>query len=732
MILKSKSIKVNFLGAEEMQISELEKKNCRFYEILPLEEQEESVSHHILLVDVSGSMYNEIPILKAKVKDLLKALKTGGNHYVSILIYSGHYECYRIVSAVKCDTVSYKMARVYEVLEEELYTRSITVMSEPLETAIEIVQSLAGVCEQHHIALFTDGCLVPSKWSVKEEEKKCFEVAKLCWEKGIYFNAIGFGAYYDREFLKKMIALSKTGQLMHIDEIKDYYKAMLQLARQVDDQYSVDLTCGGDLFVCDAHIRYKQGTKLQSIQKVKPTIVVTFDAPLKIENKVVKDEEKVLEEGLRQSFFYELALYHILNEDLDNAELALAQTEDLYAYQTLANGYSFRERGKAIELLNEMIKVPEKRYRAGRVPIKIYLPEEEPLCLLEVLEAILRDSESRLLWDYHYAYKRIGIKTHVVEDNYHFIRPEAGYGEVVGMSIGSKKLNIGVKVKIEGLVEEKETGLKIGADLYRDYNLVVNGNINTTELWCELSKSLVTKFRKEKLIKRTITMHHRKIYTLNLTKLKATNKRMLKVLDQRELARYLYDIEVLECKQWAIKKVREQLLKEVEKKAINLEAVKEDIKMLKKRFRIDEKGIYKPCKVEKCDAAPYEVYPATVLEWKVDKFPKKKEQEKALKYYEGFIGQQVEESYRNLTEALELVRKEKREKEDLVNLVRLSYGLTGKALFIWEEETEKSKTETDKVLGINAVVGGKARIRTKTIDEIRIREDAYTVLTRCN
>lgn len=726
---------VQYAGAKELYISDTEKKKCYFYKLsMPLDTTP-SISHHILLLDVSGSMYGVMEQLKVKVAETLRALKTKPDQYVSVILYSGHGECYRLINAVRCDTLSYKMAKVYEVLEEELYTRSITVMSEPLEKAVEIVQGLGDVCDKHHIALFTDGYLVPSKWSYEEEEGKCFEVAKYCEKHGIHFNTIGFGKYYDRDFLRRLVALGKTGVFMHMDAMKDYYKTMVQLVDEVNEKYIIDIPIHNeDYFLFETHMRHQVMQDSISLQREGENIIVTFDAPLVTDSAIKTTENEVVADEVVDELYYQLAFYHLMREDLESAEFALAQTGDVAAYEKVRNAYTFEEKGRSLEVLDQLLHNPHKRYEKGREELQVTLPEEEPLCLLEVLGMILENKEAKLLWKYDYPYKRIGMKRKEVPNGYRFIRPELGYGEVIDLSIGRKKLNIGVKVKIEGMVEELETGLKVGASVYRDYNLVIDGNVNTNELWCELPKEIVRCLRKEKLIKKTMKLRDRRVYTLNLTKLKATNKRMLKSMSLEEVVKSLYEIQLLECKEWALKKLRSELQANTVTTEVEGQeqlGFLQETQRIKERFRLDATHTYKPEKVEEDLSKPYEIYKAQVLEWKIQRFPSKKYQEEALAAYRDFLIADHEADKQWLEETFKEVAREKRQKQQKVQLVRLACGLIGRPLCLWDSTKEKEKTETDKVLGVNAVVGGTVQIATKKVGEIQFRQDRYQILTKC-
>lgn len=717
--MKIKQVTISYMGAKEVTISETEKKYCRFYTLRPQEIEEDPVSHHILLVDTSLSMSPYLESLKEKVKETLRAFKAKGNQYVSVITYSGHGEAIRILNAVKCDTLSYKMARVYETIDEDVTLRSITVMSEPLEMAIDIVKSLVDSCDKHHIGLFTDGYLVPGKWCQEEEENKCLAIAKLCKEKNICFNAIGFGNYYDRRFLKAMIETSETGKLLHIDEIKDYYQCIKKLADEWDATYETQLFIDNeDYFIAKDQMRYKEKRCIKRLYYQQETLIVTFDGPLKIENKVIKDTKVEVDDLLYATFCYGMGYYHMFNEDIDSAEMMIAETQDLAAYEAVSNTYSFEEKGIALSLIDKLITEPKCRYKKGRVPIRMTLPQEEPLCMLEVLGLLLRDEACSLLWPYHTDYKRIGIKKEMADEAYRFIRPDLGFGQVIDVTIGSKKLNVGVKVKVEGMVEERETGLRLGAHIFRDYNIILNGNLNTETLAATLSKEALKLLRKEKLIKKVIKTRDKNIYLLNLGKLKVTNKRMIKSMTQQEIAKSLYDIQLLGCKEWAIKKIIE------EQEGVVASIGVEQGDDLRKRFGLDEKGMYQPKKVVENTEKPYEVYKAQVIEWKIEKFPTTKERNVA---YENYKGKNLDELYQLLAN----IRKEKRQKTYQVNLVRLGCGLLNKKMFLWEQEEEKSKVQTSKQLGINMICGEKVKINTKKIGSYVLRQDTYEIMECC-
>lgn len=729
--MKNTNFKVDFLGQKEMKIGYNNSKLANFYGITPLLEKNDNVNHHILLVDVSGSMYSNLDELQVKLNETLDTLVLGNNNYVSVILYSSHGECFRIVNAVKCDAIAYKMAKVKEVISKELYCRSLTVISEPIEEAIKISEGLVGICDKHHIILFTDGCVVPSKWGYKEEEEKCFDIARICKERDYFLNAIGFGNYYDRDFLKTLTAIA-DGTVNHIDEIPQYSETVLELVSMVND--GVLLHCpiqNNDFFSVQTATYYNSPKVLKSLQKDCSNLIVVFEDDLILDGEVIESSNLNVDEKYINDLLYALTLRHIINEDVDSAEITMAQTGDINLFNALSSCYSFSEKGNVINKLQTALVNESTRFVSGKEEIKVLLAEEEPICLLEVLDDILKDKESSLLWDINSKYKRISQKTKSIEDDIIFRYPQIGYMPINSITIAGNKLNVNVKATIEGEVLNKKTTMKMDAKVYRDFALIKNGIINVNKIAAILSKDLENKF-KDIIIER-VNFNGQDLVVLDLMKIKTTNKRMLKSISQDILANYLYDTEVLGARQWAIKQHLKGLTSKLNIEKIDLSGLPQEVIDARKSFRIDEKGVYSPLEVQKDIDELFEVYQATVLEWKIEKFPKTKMQKEFLEEYSIYVDESDPKgSFDKLNSLLLEVQNEKRMKENRINLVRISVGLIGKPIFLWEDVISKSKKSMDKTFNMNMVVGETATISTKTIDDIKVKEEKYKLLIKSN
>ena len=151
-----------------------------------------------------------------------------------------------------------------------------------------------------------------------------------------------------------------------------------------------------------------------------------------------------------------------------------------------------------------------------------------------------------------------------------------------------------------------------------------------------------------------------------------------------------------------------------------------------KKYRVDEKGLYHPIGVEKNNvSSDFQIYLAKVFEWKVEKYPKKKVELDIAEDYRSLFNDNEEDSMEIMWNEYKRLKVEQKEIENKVNIVRISSAILNKKIFIWEKEIEKEKKETDKFLDINTVVGGKIKISIKKINDISIRQDSYSLITRC-
>ncbi|MGL5822276.1 MAG: vWA domain-containing protein [Sarcina sp.] len=725
--MKIGNCNVEFLGRENINLEGINSL-CNFYNITSCKAEKRFINHHIILIDTSESIKGSLELLKKNIKETLKALKKGTNNYVSILAYGGQGETNIIAKALKCEDASYKVTKIYKNIDEKLVAKGSVIFSEVLANAFEIVKDFEDINLKNSLILFSDGYLATQD---NEEMEHINEYIAKLNEKEVYFTSIGMGELYDRSLLSEIANKFELGCFKHISEVKDFYKSIMCEIEKVNNYVSTDICINNHKFFISNESKFYESPKILKYLNVAQTnLVVVVDDFLNINEKQIKGRKKILEEKYRVDFSYSLARYYGRREKVEEMEKAILISKDEYAYNQLINCYSFIEKGKALEFLDELIENKTKRFKFGKIiDAKKY---NEPICLLEVLNELINDNECKLLWDYSSRYKRIGVKEHLIEDDYKFLRPNIGFGEVKSINIGERKLNIGIKVKIDGAVQNTSNKLKLDASIYRDYNLVLNGNINTEEICCQLSKKAKSFLKKEKLIKKTIKVYDNDIYVLNLREMKIINNRMLKILGPKEVAKSLYRIETLNCEIWALDKFIKEVFVKLEEENSTKEPLSVEEKKVRKVFRVDSKGIYHPVKVERKITEQYEFYVANIAKWGIEKFPKSKVRKEAVEKYKGLLVGDMAAAYKRVVKKCEELKNEKKTLQNQVNLIRIASKIKEKNIFMWDEIISKKKTETDADLKVNKVIGEAMNVSKKNIDGIVVREESYRILNKYN
>lgn len=167
--------------------------------------------HHILVLDRSGSMTYHINDL---VDNVIKALGViSASDLVTIIWYSGPGQ-HRVLC--KGATVNNDLIKLVNSLRD---TISTTCFSEPLAEAAKCAFEYSQVVDATWLTIFTDGQpVVP--WDERKEMDRAF--GAIVGADIVACYAIGYGSYYNREFLTKLAGATEHGEFFHARNIDDF------------------------------------------------------------------------------------------------------------------------------------------------------------------------------------------------------------------------------------------------------------------------------------------------------------------------------------------------------------------------------------------------------------------------------------------------------------------------------------------------------------------------------
>ncbi|MCK5020676.1 MAG: VWA domain-containing protein, partial [Candidatus Peribacteraceae bacterium] len=198
--------------------------------------------HHIMLLDRSHSMHYEINGLIDDVKKSFESI--GDEDYLSIIWFSSPGQFKTVIKGAK------KTDDIKKLLDSMRSTIGTTCFSDPLKEAESIIDDLAAICGNILVTLFTDGNpVVP--WTITEEKKRVFESIGRLNGKVIGVNTIGYGHYYDRNFLQEVADETEFGMFRHSNQITQFHPLFMKNYESVTEMtgMAIDVKCEGAEFM---------------------------------------------------------------------------------------------------------------------------------------------------------------------------------------------------------------------------------------------------------------------------------------------------------------------------------------------------------------------------------------------------------------------------------------------------------------------------------------------------
>lgn len=171
-------------------------------------------THHVIVLDVSGSMYSDLPLIREQLKSRLPTL-LGEDDTITIIWFSGRGECGILFEAVKPTLKD--LADINRAIDRWLRPVGLTGFKEPLMLVQEVAARLVAKYKAPRISLFfmSDGC--DNVW-------RRDEILTVMSHVGAVIAAstmVMYGYYADQPFLTKM-AEKSGGCVILAQDFKGY------------------------------------------------------------------------------------------------------------------------------------------------------------------------------------------------------------------------------------------------------------------------------------------------------------------------------------------------------------------------------------------------------------------------------------------------------------------------------------------------------------------------------
>jgi hypothetical protein len=166
----------------------------------------------LLIVDVSGSMWDELPRLREQMKRHLRD-KTQPEDTVTLVAFSGNNECFRVFEREPLATLA-DIGRIHKAIDRWLSPIGMTNFVEPFEEAQKIIAGQLGESGRAISVMFnSDGCE-----TCGHPLSRVLELIDSISAKIASFVVVEWGSWADHKALEA-IAARAGGQLVHSRDV---------------------------------------------------------------------------------------------------------------------------------------------------------------------------------------------------------------------------------------------------------------------------------------------------------------------------------------------------------------------------------------------------------------------------------------------------------------------------------------------------------------------------------
>jgi hypothetical protein len=361
-------------------------------------------TNHLVVIDCSGSMYHDLPLIRTQLKDKLPRLIAEGDT-ISLIWFSGKGEFGTLVKGEPVATLK-DLSDLNKAIDRWLKPVGLTGFKEPLEEVKRLASSIGGVCS---LFFMSDGC--DNVWSQAQILKAVEEVVPVVASA----TFVEYGYYCNHPLMVSM-AEAAGGALILNEDFKKYepsFEAAMQKrplgAKRIDVDLQADAIKGfAFAFDGEALLTFKvEGGKVtvpEQVDKIwyvapgqkgpgKPT-GINFAQPTANDQSVIA------------AAYAAVALYS-QRMATDVVLGLLKNIGDVRVIKQFSGCFGKQKYAEFVETTTLAALNPKLRWTEGYDPKS--LPDDNAFTVLDLLRIISEDDDNRLLLDSEvFRYNRIG------------------------------------------------------------------------------------------------------------------------------------------------------------------------------------------------------------------------------------------------------------------------------------------------------------------------------------
>jgi hypothetical protein len=531
-------------------------------------------TNFVFVIDVSGSMYNELGQIRTQLKNKLPQL-VKENDTVTIVWFSGRNDAGILMENVEIKSLK-KLQDINAAIDRFLRSMGATAFQKPLVLAKEAIQRIKKTNNNVFSLIFlTDGCNNDCSWSDVLKSLKTLEPDLAA------STFVEYGYYADSEAIAQMAELV-GGEKVVAEQFDDYdqvFEAKIQKTYGSAKKVTVDIpktrafdfaftiTPSNEIIlygVTDDQVLVPEDTisLMFFSKKAAGSLVSSYDNKPEL-NKLVYGALYVLTEKLQNDYADDI--FKVLG--------------DKNLYDIFTNAYGKQKLMNFKNMVKECVFDHTKQFLKGRVANLVM--DENAYCVMNFVNDLTND-DTALVYPLNpeFSYKRIGAKkvqagstgelnesqktklasaksveelkaitdeiAQSAEDVVKFEYNDKTKGYPISNLVwSSERANLSINVKFDGYVNlpKNQFGLdRIDTFIFRNYTIIKDGILNITKLPVTLSKASFTLFQANGVIDKSLTYLPKQIYVLDFSSLPIINKKMVKSISAKALAEKEYGL----------------------------------------------------------------------------------------------------------------------------------------------------------------------------------------------
>lgn len=543
--------------------------------------------HHLIAIDISGSMYSDLPELRLHLKNKLASL-VSENDTVSIIWFSGRGQFGLLVEAMKVKGLA-DLSTLHTAIDRFLQPMGLTGFKEPLQEIGNVISRLKAKATGHLFNMFfmTDG--YDNQWTDREILDLCQTLEKQLDSAAV----IEYGWHCNRPLLTKM-ADTLGGKLVFSEDFPSYVAAFEGAMTGLGGK-KVPVTL--DYPASKGVVFAVSGGSLLTFTPDASNVVLVPEGLTGLA--YFTSEAGELFDHTKHTDPHIFAAVVPLAQRMETDALfsVLGALGDVALVNRFTNCFSKEDYSRFQEAALEAAHDPAKRYVEGYDAAAV--PPEDAYTVLQLL-ADLSASEENLFYPYHplFSYERTSAATvaRSEEVKFHIDDRNKGY-PINGIVWNETRPNVSIRVCVDGQVslpDSRPAPLpeKVESYIYRNYTIIRDGIVHTRKLPVSLSEETFLKLQANGLLSGE-TWEAGKVFALEFPKLPVINRKMVKGVTAKDTFQMVLELAKLKATQKVLNDYRNRIAPKESKKFILLygEAATE---WLKERGVTDYNGFNPP------------------------------------------------------------------------------------------------------------------------------------------